>query len=406
MHALPAQTGSYDPPNPAVPQAYAIKRNCGLILTGGGARAAYQVGVLCAIRDFLPAGSPNPFPIICGTSAGAINAAVLAEHADCFHQAVETLHRTWGALRVEQVFRSNGVTLYGSAMHWVLALMAGGLGRRNPRSLLDNQPLRELLAEHIQLERIAPNIAQGHLRAVGLTASAYSTGRNVCFYQGAADIMPWQRVRRLGMSTPLSINHIMASLALPFLFPAIRLGGEYYGDGSMRQITPLSHAIHLGAEHLLVIGTRNDDPVDEPSPDFHPPYPSLGKIGGYVLDTLFMDSLQIDAERLERFNQLIQSSIEPPTEADGSRLRRVSLKILLPSQNLSQLAARYKQCYPKAIRKILRGVGGLASDSPLSSYLLFDSSFTRSLMELGYEDTMRQREDLQEFLLARHPHVY
>lgn len=377
----------------------AIKNNIGLVLPGGGARAAYQVGVLAAIADLLPEQTPTPFRIVCGTSAGAINAAALAAEAQRLRSGVSLLQETWGHLTVDRVYRTDSWTVYRSAAHWVLALLLGGLGPRNPRSLLDNRPLRRLLQTHIQWSQIGANIEAGHLNAVGITAAAYTTGRNVCFFQGRADIPPWQRVRWRGVPDRLTMHHIMASLAIPMLFPAVRLGGEFYGDGAMRQVAPLSHALHLGAEHLLVIGTRNDRPSYEPGAHDRPAYPSIGTIGGYVLDTLFMDSINVDIERLERLNQLIQASPEPPTESDGRVLRRVNLKVILPSQDLRVIAARHLDRFPGAVRRVLSGVGGAGGDSPLSSYLLFDGAFCQELMELGYNDAMSERDMLRLFLV-------
>ncbi|MDY6943362.1 MAG: patatin-like phospholipase family protein [Pseudomonadota bacterium] len=376
-----------------------IRPNLGLILTGGGARAAYQAGVLRALAELMPNPTRNPFPIITGTSAGAINAAALAGDAANFGQGVQHLLGTWKHMHVNKVFRTDAGTIYKSGAHWVAALASGGLGKRNPRCLLDNTPLRGLLESHLRLSRISLNILQGHLRAVGITASGYSTGRTICFYEGEEHIRPWQRIRRRGVPARINLDHVMASLAIPLLFPAVRIGGEYMGDGAMRQSTPLSHAIHLGAERLLVVGTRNDVTRGEPLPSDRPEYPSLGDIGGYVLDTLFMDSVQSDAERLGRVNDLVRAlpRDQPPTE-DGRPLRKVELKILVPSEDLRPVAQHYRKAFPRPVRHLLRGIGAMDEDSPIPSYLLFDQVFCSALIDLGYRDAMDQSESLKKFL--------
>jgi len=379
------------------------KPKLGLILTGGGARAAYQVGVLAAVAELLPNRQINPFPVICGTSAGAINAAALAAQADNFDAAVSGLQSTWRQLNVDNVFHTEAIRVYRSALHWLTALVVGGLGRRNPRSFLDNTPLRNLLENYIDLSKIARQIETGHLHAIGITASGYTSGHNLCFFQAHSTVKSWQRFRRHGIASSLDINHIMASVAIPALFPSVRIGGEYFGDGSMRQSTPLSHAIHMGAESLLIIGTRNDNPNPLAGPHERPPYPSLGKIGGYVLDTLFMDSLQSDAENMDRINQFINRSNESEVRADGSVLRPINFKIIVPSQDLRVVAARHTKQFPKAIQRILKGVGGLGPDTPLSSYLLFHGDYTEELMQLGYNDAMAQKDELRQFILAAPP---
>ena len=221
-----------------------------LVLTGGGARAAYQVGVLGAIRELRGKRTGNPFPILCGTSAGAINATALAVHAADFGRAVRHIERVWRGLHVHDVYRVDPAALLGSGVRWGSALFAGWLVRQTPRALLDNAPLHGLLERVLDLSAIDPAIARGELHALSVTASGYSSGESLAFFQGAIDILPWRRAQRLGVRCALRIDHLMASSALPFVFPAVKINREYFGDGSMRQLAPVSPAIHLGADRM------------------------------------------------------------------------------------------------------------------------------------------------------------
>ena len=229
-------------------------QNIGLVLPGGGARCAYQVGVLKGLAEILPRRAPSPFPVISGTSAGAINAVVLATRARLFRHGVADLERVWGNFRTDQVFRADAGTMAKSSAHWLFALVFGGLGVRNPRSLLDNEPLAQLLGRNIRFDAIGESIRKGYLDAVAVTAAGYGSARSLTFYEGREDLEPWVRVRRKGKPTNLGQQHLMASVAAPLVFPPVQIGREYFGDGAMRQATPLSPAVRLGAERLLVIG--------------------------------------------------------------------------------------------------------------------------------------------------------
>ena len=275
----------------------------GLVLTGGGARTAYQVGALLAISDWLGRPRRSPFSVITGSSAGAINASVLATRAGNFARGVEGLAGVWHTLHVGDVFRCDRRAIYGRAAHWLWALLRGGLGPHNPRALLDCRPLRALLERHVNFARIDFSLRRGALDAVGLTASGYGSGRGVTFYQAVGELPPWSRERILSRPVELTLDHVMASVAIPLLFEAVRIDDDWYGDGSMRDHTPLSTAINLGAERLLVLSTRNSDPVPLPQV---PPYPTLGKIAGYVLDSLFMDGVGPNLERLQGLNELVR----------------------------------------------------------------------------------------------------
>lgn len=369
----------------------------GLVLTGGGARTAYQVGALLAISDWLGRPRRSPFAVITGSSAGAINASVLATSAGNFARGVEGLAGVWHTLRVGDVFRCDRRAIYGRAAHWLWALLRGGLDGHNPRALLDCRPLRALLERHVNFARIEFSLRRGTLDAVGLTASGYGSGRGVTFYQAAAALPPWSRERMLSRPVELTLDHVMASVAIPLLFEAVRIDDDWYGDGSMRDHVPLSTAINLGAERVLVIATRNSAPVALAQP---PPYPSLGKIAGYVLDSLFMDGVGPNLERLQGLNELVLRAGAEPPQRFGHRLRHIDACVLSPSVDLRGLAARHSGRFPRPVRRLLRGIGAFGEQSPLPSYLLFDGAFCNDLMDLGYADASRQKDAILATLVG------
>jgi NTE family protein len=370
----------------------------GLILAGGGARAAYQVGVLKAIADVAPAQARNPFPIICGTSAGAINGAALAIDAARFHYAVKRLVRVWQNFHVHHVFRADALGIAKSGAHWLTALLAGGLGRFNPHALLDREPLEQLLRRHMPCHLIQNSIDSGALRAFSVTAAGYTTAQSVTFYQGAPGIVPWKRARRVGLPTRITEHHLMASSAIPFLFRGVKLEREYFGDGSLRQIAPISPALHLGADRVLVIGVRHDLNGDGRRP-ISMGYPSLADLAGYVLDSIFLDALEADLERLRRINKTI--SLIPSHHLVEAKvtLRPVDVLVIAPSEDINRVAAQHARELPRTIRLLLRGLGAMKRrGSSLVSYLLFEEGYTRALIDLGYRDTMQRADEVRRFL--------
>jgi NTE family protein len=374
-------------------------QNIGLVLPGGGARCAYQVGVLKGLAEILPRRAPSPFPVISGTSAGAINAVVLATRARLFRHGVADLERVWGNFRTDQVFRADAGTMAKSSAHWLFALVFGGLGVRNPRSLLDNEPLAQLLGRNIRFDAIGESIRKGYLDAVAVTAAGYGSARSLTFYEGREDLEPWVRVRRKGKPTNLGQQHLMASVAAPLVFPPVQIGREYFGDGAMRQATPLSPAVRLGAERLLVIGCRNEVPDPEPAADTEVPYPSFGRIAGYMLDALLMDGLSSDLERLTRINLILDQMPGRQMSSGAGTLRFIDALIMFPSRDVRDVALRYMHEMPRPVRLLMRGLGALNyGGRQLLSYLLFEAGYTRALIELGYEDAMTRRHELLAFL--------
>jgi len=379
------------------------KVRTGVVLPGGGARGAFQVGVLQALADMMPHGASNPFSVISGTSAGAINSVVLASRARRFRHAVAELARVWGHFSCDQVFKTDNWTMLKSSLHWLGAIVMGGSLVGVPTSLLDNSPLRTLLEKNLRFPRIQDAIDHGYLDAVAITAAGYSTARSTSFFQAASDSLQWSRTRRRGIRRKLGLDHLMASIAVPLVFPPVRIGSEYFGDGAMRQATPLSSAIHLGADRILVIGVRNETGSEDevPSTPRAPQQPpSFAHIAGYMLDTLFMDGLYSDIERMTRINQLIDSVPSDQRVGAMERVRPLDTMIVVPSKDLRELAHEHVAEMPGSVRALLRGVGGRSNGGAnrLISFLLFEQGYTQALMRLGYDDAMAVKDELLAFV--------
>jgi NTE family protein len=373
----------------------------GLILSGGGARAAYQVGVLAGIAELLPPGAHNPFPVIVGTSAGAINAVTLASGATRFNDAVQRLTTFWQNFRSHLVIRSDWPGVVRQASRFVGHSLLG-LGGQVPVALLDSSPLRGLLASHLDLDGIGHAIAAEQLRAVAVTAFGYESGQAVTFYQGRGTIDAWLRHRRIGVPTPLTIDHLLASAAIPLLFAPVRLGDEYYGDGAVRQSAPISPALHLGASRVLVVGVSGN-PQRPAAPMtvqrmFSGQQPSLAQIGAHMLNSTFIDSLEDDIELLQRLNHL--SRLLPAhLDARGLGLAPIEVLVVAPSQPLDEIAARHRRELPAALRLFLRGPGATrTSGAGVLSYLLFEASYCSELIELGRRDALAKKRELCQFL--------
>ena len=368
----------------------------GLILSGGGARAAYQVGVLKAIAELMPPGSRSPFDIVCGTSAGAINAAAVASHAHRFRAGVRGLDAVWRDFHASDVYRTGFGHLSRSAARWLGAMFLGGLGPRRPEALLDNAPLTDLLRHTIRFERIAQAVDAGLLRALSVTVSCYGQGESVAFYQGVPDLSPWRRARRVGVPATIGLPHLMASSAIPGIFPPVKIDREWYGDGSVRQIAPISPALHLGARKVLVIGVsappgRGRHEVRKPT---------MADVAGHLFNSAFIDSLESDLERLQRINRTLRLVPERHRASGEIKLRPVEVLDIRPSVSLAAIASRCEGELPRAMRFFLSGTGasGAKGESVILSYLLFERGYCRALMQLGYQDAMRREAQLRRFL--------
>lgn len=384
------------------PFGTAAKDSLALLLSGGGSRAAYQVGVLAGLRELTAPGTPNPFPIVCGTSAGAINALALATHAGDLHAAVDSMLDVWAGFRSHHVMRTDWPGLLAQAWRWSRTNLLGRSGEMTT-ALLDNRPLRELLDQHMRFGCIEEALQAGLLRAVSVSAFDYHSSQSVYFYQSRSRITPWRRHRRIGVQTRLGLDHLMASAAIPLLFPPVLLNRRWYGDGAVRQQSPLSPALHLGASRVLVIGVTHrvgsGPAAGQPGPVIKPPPPpSLAQLGGHLLHSTFIDNLETDLEQLERMNFL--ASYQPLGMRNTSEgLRHVDVLVISPSEPLDVIAARHRNALPAGLRLFLRGSGATrSSGSDLLSYLLFEAEYCNELIELGRRDALARASDLRNFL--------
>ena len=363
------------------------------MLPGGGARGSYQVGVLKGIVEILP-DNHSLFPIITGTSAGAINAAVLASYASDLKYGVARLEKFWSTVRCSDVYRTDTAMIVKTMAQILGSILFSRFGVKAPKSLLDNSPLAKLLSKVLHLKQIQQAIDDGDLDGLSITASSYDTSVAKSFYQAKPSIHAWNRTRRIGLPEEITVEHILASAALPFLFPAQLIGHEYYGDGGLRMTAPLSPAIHLGAEKILVIGTRDESPI--PTPTEVGEYPSMGELGGYMLDTIFMDTLMADLSRLNRINRTI--SLLDDNNKAKSHLKQIDTMIIKPSIDVRSVTKQHAKDIPRPVRSLLKVIGGWGKDWRMPSYLLFEPGYTKALIELGYNDSLERKRAIVDFL--------
>ncbi|NTS77068.1 patatin-like phospholipase family protein [Catenovulum sp. SM1970] len=379
----------------AKPKRTKSKGHIALLLCGGGARAAYQVGVLKAIAHDLPRNTRIPFPILTGTSAGAINSTALAVYASCFHLGVKKLEWVWKNFSTSRVYRSDALGVFWHLSKGIGSGTQASYANKRANSWFNNQPLRKLLNELLDFKRIDQNILSGHLKALSVNASSYSTGDAVCFFQANRHIKPWRRSHRRGEKALINTEHLMASAAIPLVFPSIHIQQDYYGDGSVHQLAPLSPPIHLGAKKIFLIGMSDISQEDRSQIPQH--HPSLGTITGHLLDTIFNEALNSDLERLERVNQTM--ALLDKDERKKVKLRKVETFQIKPSQSFNTIAAKHYEDMPKAIKMLLK-VFGISADSESSivSYLMFEKAYCSELIELGFKDAMAQIDDIKAFL--------
>lgn len=376
----------------------------GLVMPGGGARSAYQVGAVRALAEILGPG-PLPFDVVAGISAGAINGVVLGSLADDFARAAAELQETWSSLTPDRVYRTGTLKLAAIGTRWIRDLSGGGLlGRNGINYLLDPSPLRSLLEERLSFQRLRRNLRTGRLRAIAISATNYQTGAGVTWYEGAADIAPWTRSTRLGTRARLGLDHVMASAAIPVFFPPVRVDRTYYGDGCVRVLYPMSPAIHCGADRILAISVKHVRSPGETirrearEADARPDALALSEIAGVLLNAVFLDSLDSDLERLERINQTLALIPRDRLGTPELPLRRVPALVLRPSADLGRLAADEYQRFPAMLRYLLRGIGATGhSGEDLLSYLAFEPIYIRRVMDLGYADTLARRAEIVSF---------
>lgn len=374
-----------------------LNSNNALVLTGGGARAAYQVGVLSAISKFVPRNHGIPFPILSGTSAGAINTTSLACYASCFQLGVKKLEWAWKNFNISSIYHSEPTKVYSHISRGMLASFQADYANKSPRSLLNNAPLRILLNQILDFKRIDNNIARGYLSAVSITASSYSNGDSISFYQSDGNTEPWSRAKRRGKITQLNTEHLMASAAIPMVFPSVKIKDQHFGDGSVHQLSPLSPAIHLGAKKIFVIGVdQPKEPIRLKENNPHPP--SAATIAGHLLDSIFSDTLHSDLERMARINETLKL-ISAQNRQANEGLQHIDSFVINPSHDFNAIAAKYYHDLPLSIRLLLRGAGiGNNSESSIISYLLFEKNFCGELIKLGFSDAMEQEQTIRNFL--------
>lgn len=367
----------------------------GLVLPGGGARGAYQVGVLKAIAEMSPQ-KKSPFEVVTGVSVGSINAAAVASHSTDFKSGMKRMEAMWRHLHAHDVYRTDFGAVLMNIGHWLSAILLGGLGNENPISIFDNTPLKKLLDQRIDYKAIEEAIKQEDLRALAVTASGLTSGHAITFFQGQESLVGWERTRRVGWHETIKTKHLIASSALPFVFRAQNVGNEYFCDGSLRLTAPLSPAIRLGAERILVIGARDMGPNPLPETPSQAELPSLGEIGGYMLDIVFSDNLDSDIERMTRINKTLEH-LSAKKRKEYS-LRKIELENIYPSRDMRDIAKKHARELPWTIRMLLRGLGAWGRDWRLPSYVLFEPGFIGELIDLGYSDAMEREDDLRDFL--------
>lgn len=379
------------------------KKKIGLILSGGGARAAYQVGVLKAIHKILPKDSANPYDIIAGTSAGAINGVALASYAENYRIGIRHLERIWNSFTPEQIYRTDFRGITGTLLKLARTTLIGRKYKHDKVSLLDNAPLRELLGQVIQFDNIQKAIDNGALHAMSVTGSGLESGESVSFFQGHYSIVNWQRHRRIGYRSRVGIDHLLASSAIPMIFPSVKINTEFYADGAVRQLAPISPALHLGAEKVLVIGVsgvahKRKEHVKESN------YPTPAKIMGHMLNAAFLDSMETDVERLQRINRTVERIPENIRKKHGMELKPIELLEINPSESLDEIAGRHVDELPRILRLFLGGSGNTSRNgSGILSYLLFSKGFCKSLIALGYKDGLARREEIESFFSDHMP---
>ncbi len=384
-----------------------MENGLGLVVTGGGARGAYQAGVLKRIGEIKRVQTHgNPFSIITGSSAGAINGTALAAGSDDFASTTKVIAGLWSRLQPSDIFRCGVLSQTRNSLTWIMDLSFGGvLGGGNARSLLDAAPLRHFLSAHLDFDRIQDNIRRGYIYAIAISATNYNSGKSYLFIQGKKGHPLWNRSRRVTLATKITVDHVCASAAIPLVFQPVKLktarGTAFFGDGCVRLQQPLSPIIRLGAQKAFVIGVRcetlehQEEAADQRDP-------SLAQVMGVLLNAIFLDHLSTDIEHLERLNQVVGSGrISPPDTAGSEKMRRLTPFLIAPSVDLSELAEEHRRDMPYLIQYFVNSLGRDATScADLMSYLLFTSKYTSALIDIGYNDADRQIDEIESFLYS------
>lgn len=371
-----------------------------LVLSGGGARGAYQAGVVKAIVEIAAAlGNPKPIQVITGVSAGAINALYLAASAHDLLLAARVMEEAWSNLRTSDVFRTDVRSLGGIGLNWLIALSMGSWQNRlKAQALLDTSPLRTYLQNNIPFEEVSNNIAKGALKAVALTATDYTTSQSITFVQGSDPLTLWQRSSRRAEKAVLDVDHVMASSAIPIFFPPVEKQSRYFGDGCLRNMAPLSPAIHLGADRLIIVGVRRSSTEEELRKRYSQA-PGLARILSVMINSIFFDATEADMERMLRINRLVETLPRIPSfENPHIPLRPIDYVWIQPSEDIAAMARSHFDELPKLLKHLVSGLGSPDEASDLLSYLLFEPGFCRPLLELGYRDAVAQKASLEKFL--------
>ena len=357
------------------------------------------MGVLKGVAAILPRAIYNPFPIICGTSAGAINALSIAARAGPFRLRMRKLEHIWHNLHASDVYRTDVLGVATNAFRILVSLFYSGFSAGRPLSLLDNSPLRQLLKSYVQFDYLDTAIDNGELEAIAISAMSYASGQSVTFFQAADSIKPWNRARRRGKKIALTIDHLMASTAIPILFPAVKLNGHYFGDGAVRQLKPISPALHMGARKLFIVGVSDNAAQSDLSSEAEQA-PSVARIMSHMFNSAFIDAVESDLETLRTINRLASALPQSLKDINGiTDLNAVEVMSISPSQSIDRIAEEHIDELPRSLKLFLKLTGATAKDGggSAASYLLFEPGFCQQRIELGYQDALAQESSILDF---------